>query len=254
MARRGYLQRIAEPLTPGEPVLFAVPGPAAEDARPAVTARRPAGAAPAAAAPANPAPILRRQQAARGEKAVADQKPVPVADPGPPQADPNAAPRGAKQIPALNANMPQDWAAPAPAFAPPAATTEPGEKTPPASTPQPALSPIPPGEAASEPASVPTQYAATWPAEHLPAPRTPRYPQSHPEEEPAPDAPRWPAPRAAAKNTEPPRIHIGTIEIRTTTPPAPAAPPPGAAPAAAPRATAPSPPRGYAWRFGLVQG
>ena len=56
MARRTYLQRVAEPLSPGNPVLFTVSRPAIEDAQPAIVAA-PTQTAPAAA------PVLRREPA-----------------------------------------------------------------------------------------------------------------------------------------------------------------------------------------------
>jgi hypothetical protein len=49
----------------------------------------------------------------------------------------------------------------------------------------------------------------------------------------------------------PPRIHIGTVEVRAAPPPVPV---PQAAPRAASRPEAAPISRGYAWRFGLVQG
>jgi hypothetical protein len=256
MARRGYLQRIAAPLSPGEPVLFAVPGPAAEDARPT---------APAAGAPASPAPALRRKPAARPAMAAAGQKSAPDAVIGPPQGEPNFTPAEAHQTPAPFADAPKDWASPptaAPAARPlPAASAvEPGPKMLPAATPLAATGrapltqlalPDPSPVALSPPQAAP---AARRPAEPLAAPAL--APASPAPAAPGPAsvsaAPPWPGPPA-----EPPRIHIGTIEIRTTTPPpAPAAPPPAptAAPAAAARAPSASPPRGYAWRFGLIQG
>jgi hypothetical protein len=54
-----------------------------------------------------------------------------------------------------------------------------------------------------------------------------------------------PPPAAAA-----PRIHIGTVEVRSTAP----APTPTPAHTAAPRSDAAPIARAYAWRFGLVQG
>jgi hypothetical protein len=57
---------------------------------------------------------------------------------------------------------------------------------------------------------------------------------------------------AAAGMAVPPHIYIGTVEVRGAAPPVPPAP------QAVPRVTAPAPAgpiaRGYAWRFGLVQG
>jgi hypothetical protein len=55
----------------------------------------------------------------------------------------------------------------------------------------------------------------------------------------------------------PPRIYIGTVEVRSAAPP-PAPVPQQAAPRSAPRGAAGAESatlaRAYAWRFGLVQG
>jgi hypothetical protein len=70
--------------------------------------------------------------------------------------------------------------------------------------------------------------------------------------ETAPTAKRDPITEAATALS---RIHIGTIEVRTTPPPPPAAPPVPAPAASAPRAaTAGRIGQAYAWRFGLAQG
>jgi len=72
--------------------------------------------------------------------------------------------------------------------------------------------------------------------------------------------PRFPAPpqSISARTSDPasPRIHIGTIEVRTTPPPAPQPSPPAApVPTGASRDSASVPvSRGYGWRFGLSQG
>ncbi len=276
MARRRYLQRIAAPIAPGEPVLFPVPTPAAEDARPAVPARKPP-ASPAAAPSAGPPGVVRRKQAARGEISAAAQKSLPAAntiaprnepDPAPPAAPPPAAAPGqSHQAPAGNAEPPEDWAAwPAPAAAAPAAAAPAAAASavefPSATASRATSGPIFNGDSFIAPSGAADLGAAdsgaavmapghaapdaAWPAERIPAPMTRRFAPPLPSEDAAPAGPQ----------AEPPRIHIGTIEIRTTTPPAPAAPPPTqvAPPPAAPRATTASPPRGYAWRFGLIQG
>jgi hypothetical protein len=70
----------------------------------------------------------------------------------------------------------------------------------------------------------------------------------------APPALRLPSAGTTGDGVEPaPRIHIGTVEVRAAPPPAPA-PVPQAAPRAAPRGETTPISRGYAWRFGLVQG
>jgi hypothetical protein len=278
MARRGYLQRIAAPLIPGEPVLFPVPGPSLEDARPVAPARR-----PAAIAPAGPAAIVRRKQAARAKMAAA-QEPIQPAGKAAPRGESTApAPAEPGQTKAHHADSPEDWAVwparagamPQPAAEPmnvPAAQAPnaeaPRAEAPRGETLRPAFdgnSAVPSGVPDAGATVNPPERAApatTWSAEDLPAPAAQRRALSLPPEDPA-SAPDWPAgpgsaaPWSAATHAAPPRIHIGTIEIRTTTPPPAAVPPPPAPtvpPATAPRAAAPSPQRGYAWRFGLIQG
>ena len=61
-------------------------------------------------------------------------------------------------------------------------------------------------------------------------------------------------PSRAAVQPAPVHVHIGTIEVRTKAPAARVLPPAAATMAPAPPAApVPMPPRGYGWRFGLVQ-
>jgi hypothetical protein len=64
--------------------------------------------------------------------------------------------------------------------------------------------------------------------------------------------PSVPAALPASDSAPAPRIHIGTVEVRSTAPPPMRAPQPASG--AAPRPDAAPIARGYAWRFGLVQG
>jgi hypothetical protein len=64
--------------------------------------------------------------------------------------------------------------------------------------------------------------------------------------------PSVPTAPPASDSAAAPRIHIGTVEVRSTAPPPMRAPQPAAGTAARPEAAPIA--RGYAWRFGLVQG
>ena len=214
MARRSYLQRIAEPLPPGQPVLFAVPRPAADAVRPAAAPKTRAA----------PAPRL---------------KPATTESPQPAAPTPSTS---------ATAGAPPFRSAEAPHVAPDA----PGS-----------------GSVTTETLPMQTSPAETHPADSSPGPEllvsaefpivgaTDPIPGQLPTHAaPPPNIARsWPSRSAGGA---PPRVHIGTIEVRTSQPPAPAPPPPSG-PARQPASTA-SPAfgatpysRAYGWRFGLSQ-
>jgi hypothetical protein len=208
MARRSYLQRIAQPLRAGDPVLFALPRAPSTESRAAVEAP----------APRAPAPAKRLPPESR------------------------AAPRAAR---ASDAAPPDETLRPL--DAPTETTVEAAAPTPRQHT---GLSDAPPPPSLIAPAlSAPTaaQRDADPPlatVAHTPhRPTAPRILEAqvsvvHP---PSSDG-----------TVAPPRIHIGTVEVRShTQPPPPVARPP--APAAR-RADTPPISRGYAWHFGLIQG
>jgi len=287
MARRSYFQRIAEPLVPGKPVLSAVPRPAVDEARPAAAAP---GIRPSPVPAAEtPAPVLRRSPA-DGNRPVAGYAP---ARPG---AIAAAAPAATQDVSAPGA---VSLAAPAPAVSPATDGVEAVEPAPrlalsddvglprdfgaPAGFPdfEPGVPevardsvarpladgpPLEPVRRAEPPApDAPVDRWADAPAARMaptaptaePVARTPAPPATWPGYPPAPIV----AVNPSANLAGPAHIHIGTIEIRSTPPQAPAPQPPPAparAPAAAgsafgANAAAPVS-RGYGWRFGLIQG
>src|SRR5579864_7397278 len=85
VAGRTYLQRIAQPLRPGDPLLFAMPQVAPDDARPPATA-------PVASAAPSSGPVLRRTPSqvaspahmqARSPRSAGSSAPADVAAPSP---------------------------------------------------------------------------------------------------------------------------------------------------------------------------
>jgi hypothetical protein len=209
MARRSYLERVAEPLPPGQPVLFAAPRPAADSVRPAVASK-----AQTAAQPASP--------------------PKPTSAPSPATA-PEPPPRRAA---ARNAVPAAPGSGPLTAVAPPAQT--------------------PSSVAAANSASSSSHPALTGTAVLPIDSAADLIPEQHP-----PSVVLQPHISSAASpkpvGTVPPRIHIGTIEVRTLPTPAPG-PPPRPAPPQHPASHSPSGAaaapfsRAYGWRFGLIQG
>jgi hypothetical protein len=266
VAGRTYLQRIAQPLRPGDPVLFAMPQVAPDDARP------PATPPVTPAAPAS-GPVLRRTPSRAASPAL-KQTPSPRSPMSPAPADAAAPP------PVLSAHAPEIAVA-SPAPAPVVAGAQalstrrpddpPAAQAPLAAAPEPAPAPVSMDGPAAAPlelqsteavaltATVPTVSPPGRPAvpvtaaiDHPPAAREIHDAEPLPDRVPLP-ALRLPgaAPPADAGGPPPPRIHIGTVEVRAAPPPVPV---PQAAPRAAPRAEAAPISRGYAWRFGLVQG
>jgi hypothetical protein len=256
MARRSYLQRIAEPLRSGDPVLFAVPRPAPDEARPAAETRTSAAAAPSTA------PVLRRR--AIGSAAPASPAAPPAtagaAHPAPPPeavasvaapADAESAP-APPAFPAISPAVVDEHDMPAVPFPPPAAVVTAEEKRERApresiggvfASPRSVPAALPfdpaPGAAPGESAGKPEAIAAG------PGPVA-REPDPFP-----PPAPLAPLPTTASPPT--PRIHIGTVEVRSAAVPPPPLPSSIAAPPASPANTM-AIPRAYTWRFGLVQG
>jgi hypothetical protein len=249
MAARSYLSRIAQPLTAADPLLWSVPQPASEEARPSIEAtptaalrRSPATASPtskpAKAAPAPPTPT------STADAAPADGFLAPSKTHLPASEDRNEAVR-----PLIT---PTEWpqmddAAPAPTALAPTAPA-PGLRPGPLSFK--AADDTPPSVAQGAPIPAPAADArAVDRRENLvEAPWPDRREMAHPSSDRGPMGP--PAPRA-----EGPRLHIGAIEVRASAPPAPITQPQGPpARAAAPAAASARIGRAYAWRFGLVQG
>jgi hypothetical protein len=276
MARPSYLQRIASPLAAGEPVLVPVPGPAPGEGRPAARGGGTApDVAPEAAKPtlprasarniAGPAagPVPTQAQAGAPTAVLvagalpptrpADAAPQPL--PGQQTVAEWIAPRDAVQdfplarrpvAPSVTAGPTLEWGAPVKFRA------------------MPAIAPAPQNQMAPAPAkaTMAQSHASTLAITPGVAVTAPRAAEPTGFAEPAP----WARPQAQASGpaaaapvadpAAPPRIHIGTIEVRTS--PAPAAPPQPApplpsslnAPAAPPGAAG----RGYGWRYGLSQG
>jgi hypothetical protein len=272
MARRSYLQRIAEPLRARDPVLFAVRGAGPDEARPAV-----ASAVSDAGAPANA--LAGRGAPARASSASAPSVAPPLATAAPlPR---NATRTGAAPAPIGPAN-PIVEPTPGPPRSPMAAAAADLPHTGPpiiAATPEtdirqssshadsfgeaghgmPEFAPITPAAAQADRRPPALRRLASSPPAAAQAPGSARPPEAEQREDIAlePMIVRLPpaaaSTRAAGPGTTAPRIHIGTVEVRSAAPPSAPVPPPAAAPAA-PRADAGPITRAYAWRFGLVQG
>lgn len=211
MARRSYLGRVAEPLPPGQPVLFAVPRPAPDAVRPAATPKARTASAPAA-------------------------KPATAAAPKPTAVSPSAP--AAAAAPLLHLDARSD-AAPAAIGDGPLTATPPPTQVTQLSTGSIHTSSSPePASAAELPiVSVHDRLPAQFPTSAAPLANI-----------------SW---AAKPVGHAPPRIHIGTIEVRTSPPPAPvpAGPP---SPQQQSASTSPSGDtvaysRAYGWRFGLSQ-
>ena len=253
MARRSYLQRIAEPLRANDPVLFALPHPAPDEARPA--AMNPILASGAVST----TPMLRRAPA----RAISSPAPVAASGSSVPPAPAAVAPADAV------ANAMPD-AAGTPAFQASsaerhAAAAEPGMRSAPPRSPEPVQAPDespkpapaghrvagfvrqpPPATFQAAPPSAAFEVAAASPG--IAPSGTPDALQAEPARR-QPPSPAAPMPNTGSAA---PRIHIGTVEVRSAAPPPAPVPPPTAARSTPPAAAPIS--RGYAWRFGLVQG
>lgn len=246
MSRRNYLQRIAEPIQPGEPVLFAVPHPARNSARPA--ANRPADIirrAPAFARAAGPAAAVSQQTPAASTPSLPVLPPVAA----PAAAAAEIAPvRMAADEPASERPSPAVEALPpaSPSFVPP--TAPPVAAEPLAATARVSEPPI--AEVAVATAEHPDRQVAREPERASSSARPVRLPAD------LPNRSVEAAGRPPAQVSAPPRIYIGTVEVRVIAPQP--APTPVVAQPSAPSAAAPAPreliSRGYGWRLGVGQG
>jgi len=274
MARRSYLQRIAEPLRARDPVLFAVRGAGPDEARPAVAPAVSAAGAPASAAaghgappraapssaPLAATPLAARASTPRG-KSRPGAEPAPTG-PTNPTAEPSPGPLGsplavtAAGVP--HAQPPSIAATPETDILQATSRADPFGET---GRETPDLAPITPASAQFERRPPTSRRLASSPPAAAQASGSTRVPEADTREDIAlePTIVRLPpaaaSTRASGSKAAAPRIHIGTVEVRSAAPaPAPAPVlPPTAAPAA-PRADAGPIARAYAWRFGLVQG
>jgi len=260
VAGRTYLQRIAQPLRPGDPVLFAMPQVAPDDARPPATPPV-ASAAPASGSVlrrtpsrvASPAPMQAASPRSAASPAPADTTAPPpamsahgpdiaIAPPAPApfvageQALITGAALSAIQAPLGAAPPSVDLPAASPLEVRTTETVAPIAPTPTVSTREPI--------SASVAAAAIDAPAARATYDDVPMPDRVALPPLR-----LPGAP----PPADGCGPPPPRIHIGTVEVRAAPPPAPV-PVPQAASRAASRSDVAPISRGYAWRFGLVQG
>jgi hypothetical protein len=255
MSRRSYLQRIAEPLRPGDPVLFAVPQPSPAEARP--TAEMPTS---------HPAATLRRATTDVASTTAAKAPGTGVAPAAPPAAG-AAPPRGVIARDQRLATAPfAASSAPSPPLAakratPLSAYDAPAPRTAMEEHPDPtageaavessfAPSPIPPGRVSAPHAMALDPVRSEPPISVAPVPRA--IPNAS-APEPLHRPPYAPLASSADRAAPAPRVHIGTVEVRSSAPTPAPAPAPPAAPAAPHRAATPIA-RGYAWRFGLIQG
>lgn len=231
MAGRSYLARIAQPVRPGDPLVWSIPRPLAEETRP-------------------PAP---RGAVASAEGGGPVRRATALARAGKESGSPPAAIRFS--------SLPPEGKAPVEPGSPAAEGPSPERPERMAPIPRSALASEPPPSAFSAPdgpkrSSIPdlTRAAAAPVARDAP---------SQPSIVSPPKAPAFaeegvqahrPRARAAPPPGEPaaPRLHIGTIEIRAPAP----APPPIVRPAPASPARSPAAPipRAAPWRYGLVQG
>jgi len=289
MARRSYLQRLAEPVAAGEAALFPLHRPDAAEARPATAVKSPLGPAVAAA------PALRRTpgsavtasasgRAASPPTALRPSSPTGDAQSSePPEVD--QAPRTHEAPPIADRTETLPPIAARTRTSPPIASAIPRPAPIPADLPDPDAPASGPTNVFGDPAGIGADWRiAATPASARPrslglppAPVTgseiPALPTTaiapphqaaaiaEPVSAPQPGiAPRLPEPLQpiSARTSDPAslRIHIGTIEVRTTPPPAPQPSPPAApVPTGASRDSASVPvSRGYGWRFGLSQG
>ncbi len=284
MTRRSYLQRIAAPLAAGEPVLVPMPRPAPGEGRPAARggARAP-DVAPEAAKPAlrrAPARIIAAPAAGRVRtdtqaggptRVLAARAPaLPNAVDSPPAAPVFGAP-GPDATPGRHQTA-AEWIAYRDAMPGVAATPRPAEPSvttggalewgaPVTLRAMPAIPPAQQNQAAPAPtrAAVAPARASTLAIAPVTAVRAPRgaeamafadmAPRLQPQAQPSGPA----APTPAADPAAQPRIHIGTIEVRTSPAGPPQPTPPLPSRLSAPAAPTGSAPRGYGWRYGLSQ-
>lgn len=280
MAGRSYLERVAQPLSPGEPVLFPTPCATGDEAR--GEAERRATRTPPPRIGRAPTAVQRRAAVpATTPSEAANEAPAPPAD-APSNVTGPPAPAAASPIFPIGGAVGAAFAALERASlsarareAPPAADVAASVVEPPAPIDQAAAAPAPSPEPLSPPllragtSTIDAESAVAPPpphegvegagAERRKAPSTfTQSPQALQETsaadastpKPAPAREFWPTanPRSAGRSQAippAPRIHIGAIEVRTTPPPP--------APPRAPASPSASVSRGYAWRFGLIQ-
>jgi hypothetical protein len=271
------LQRIAEPLRAGDPVLFAVPRPLPAEARAPVEAP---ATSPDAAEPTRAATLRRRPASNAATRtapnvSAAEVSTTATANPPAPADTAAVAPAAIAPPPSRSVVATDDEGiAGRPPAVPPAeprlrfAARAPNERAtarPPAST---AGSPA---DRAAAPHRLTSMWTATpsapdvmssdFPASETTAPDI-IAPAARPvsagiaaEPPPASISPPTPMATPVIGAAPAPRIHIGTVEVRTApSPAAPVAASPARGAAAAPRGGTAPIARGYAWRFGLVQG
>ena len=262
MTRRSYLSRLAQPLTSADPVIWSTPRAAPEEARQAVPSIIHSTPTPQmAASSSTPTAIGKTTRAAvpglpqqppistdmragsmtEARRARAVQRPSPHQPPRP------SASMSASPVPATAAAA-DSAGEPARAPQSPRATAAEADYTPAeARNDVGALERPGASTAADRDSSAPVRPAEAL--SHIP-PHTPRK-----RLEAAAISEPHSALTSAVRKPEAPRLHIGTIEIRTSQPPVtpPSSPPVVIAAPAAP-AAATSIARGYASRFGLAQG
>jgi hypothetical protein len=238
MGRRSYLSRVAQPLGPGDPVIASIPRAPPEESRQAISPvfgpsaslqRLPSSATNARAA--NPLPGPKRaslsEAARQGTVRPAIHSPANQTSPS----LPTTRSRGAREEPSFAGTVVE--AAPSPAKAVPVeVVSAPSAASDVTDAPHPSAIELRRRRSNARAVDPPVQLAESG--------------QSIP-------------PFISPPKQEPPRLHIGAIEVRVAQP-APTNPPPvapifpvggtvGRAPAAAPSISAP-----YASRFGLAQG
>lgn len=254
MARRTYLQRVAEPLRAGDPVLFAVPHAPPDEARPAanpiITPASPRAAALSVSRRAEASLPITQPQApsAQGQ---------PRLDAAPPAVSPEIAASGVQAPSERRSEDGQDPPLPV-RLQPPAPTDRtrvdivdamrlPGEPLPSVATPDFISTP----DSGAVEAAARSQAAAS-PAPRMRSPEPAAQPQAR-LDDPVHPAQPGPATTAARDPAPAPRLHIGTIEVRASAPQAPPMPQPAVRAAPSRQDAAPLS-RAYGWRFGLVQG
>lgn len=227
MARRSYLSRLAQPITVGDPVIRSIPRAPAEQSRQSVPA---AGRS----LPGSPRPPSIRPPARPDDPAAKQDErrhTAPYAD------DPRTPTQlGYASGPALlNGRRDSE------SFSPEARSLEPAVVA-----------------TSAELGPEPARTASGAP----PMPSPPRPFRTAQVPTPAPDSPFAPAaalpPFEKPARPDSPKLHIGTIEVRSVSaappPPAPIAPVNTASATAPPAGAPPAISRSYASRFGLAQG
>ena len=280
MARRSYLARVAQPLTAADPAVWSMPRAAMDEARPSIRVSAPL---PSRTSPpvATPKPAIAGaavpEEAAPKPQSAASNPPAPhfaprfrttpdgldFADMVRPE-DENTLEPAARVGPpthptpveARNALEPAAAPVRSPSLSTPAGASKGRFQAPTITAPKAGTPKSVDGEASANTAAKSLDMTKRLAAINEVAPR----PSGAPRENAARAASSGESPSAsrsalivASGREAPPRLHIGSIEIRMLQPPSPAAPTPVLVQAAAP-APAPAPlARPYASRFGLAQ-